>query len=211
MSVSTLDTRPDARMYVLASLSSVRLEEPVELYSNQARFVLIPPTSGTHWSEEEEHRVLDTLVKTTEIASYLRGELLPSERTEQQESDGWSNMIQHIASSFEKPGHVVLRHAVTNAGDLYTYAIPESARSVIFPAESELVIPSVKEDIPQLISMLKIKERLGDIPVSFSKERDWYEGVQREDTALANAVEVSVGVFDKVGQEILMLEHPQDF
>lgn len=104
----------------------------------------------------------------------------------------------------------MLRHAVTSTSDLYTYAIPESARSVIFPAESELVSPSVKEDIPQLVSMLKIKERLGEIPVSLAKERDWCEGVQREETALAKAIELSVGVFDKVGQEILMLEHPED-
>lgn len=88
MSITTLDPTPDSQLYVLASLSSARLEETVELYSNQARFLLIPPTSGTQWSEEEEHLVLDTLVKTTEIASYLRGELLPSERTEQQETDG---------------------------------------------------------------------------------------------------------------------------
>jgi hypothetical protein len=210
MPISTLDTNPDAQLYVIASLSSVRLEEPVELCSNQACFLLIPPISGTQWSEEEEHRILDTLVKITEIASYLRGELLPSERTEQSESDGCSDMIQYIATSCEKPGDVVLRHAVTNASDLYTYAVPESARSVIFPAESELVSPGTKEDVPQFVTMLKIKEKLGYVPVSFEKERDWYEGVQREDTALANAIQLSVGVFDKVGQEVLTLEHPQD-
>ncbi|RSH92825.1 hypothetical protein EHS25_008271 [Saitozyma podzolica] len=190
MSISTLDTNPDAQLYVIASLSSVRPEEPVELCSNQACFLLIPPISGTQ--------------------CYLRGELLPSERTEQSESDGWSDMIQYIATSCEKPGDVVLRHAVTNASDLYTYAVPESARSVIFPAESELVSPGTKEDVPQFVTMLKIKEKLGYVPVSFEKERDWYEGVQREDTALANAIQLSVGVFDKVGQEVLTLEHPQD-
>jgi hypothetical protein len=210
MSVSTLDANPDAQLYVLANLSSVRLEQVVGLYSNQARFLLIPPTSGATWSGEEEHRVLDTSVKTTEIASYLRGELLPSERTEQQESDGWSDTIQHIVTSCDKPSDVVLRHAVTTTSDLYTCTVHESVRSVIFPGESELVSPSIKENIPQLVTMLKVEKRLVEIPLSFAKERNLYEGVQREDRVLANAIQLSVGVFDKVGQEVLTLEHPQD-